>query len=111
MKELKENGMNEEYIKNFGKQLAVDFQSIFGENYDFQPEDDLLSLIRLQKQKELPKLYLTCGTEDYFYRDHLTFCKELDLLQIDYTFEEWNARHDFLYFDEALKKAIHHFSL
>ena len=111
MKELKENGMNEEYIKNFGKQLVVDFQSIFGENYDFQPGDDLLSLIQLQKQKELPKLYLTCGTEDYFYRDHLAFCKELDSLKVDYTFEEWNARHDFLYFDEALKKAIRHFSL
>ncbi len=110
--QLRESGMKEEFVVRFGRQLVTDFQAMFGEDYCWQPQNDILSLAKQAKENGLiPKIYLTCGTQDYFYNDHLRFCKELDRIKVPYTFEEWKAQHDFIYFDDALKKAIHHFSL
>lgn len=110
--ELRRNGMPQEFRDNFGNQLAADFVSIFGENFEWKPEYEILELAKKAKAGGIiPKLYLTCGTEDYFYRDHLRFWNELSKMNIAFEFEEWKARHDFIYFNDALKKAIDKFAL
>lgn len=102
LKEMKQN--NTKYQQQFGSQLINDFTAIFGENLLWKPELDILEL--LKNTKQLPKIYLTCGTNDFFYSDHLRFCKELKSKKIPFLFEQWNAQHDFIYFDEAIKKMI-----
>lgn len=108
--ELRENGMRQAFIDSFGEQLVADFRAIFGEDYKWKPEYDLIELAK-KNRDALPELYLTCGTEDYFYQDHLRFCEQLRKADVPFTFEEWRAQHDFIYFNDALQKAIEQFGL
>ena len=108
---MKEHGP-EEVAQVWGPQLANDIPSIFGEDLEWKPEYELTELAKAAKQKGiLPRIYMTCGTEDKFYPDHVDFTKALDEIGIDYTFEQWQARHDFLCFDEALKRAVFKYGL
>lgn len=98
--------------KQFGKQLVSDVVSVFGEDLTWKPEYEIAGLAKAAKESGLlPQLYLTCGTEDHFYPDHQRFCQTLDGLEIPYTFESWQAKHDLYYFNDALKKAIDRFAL
>lgn len=109
---MKRSELRQKFIETFGEQLAVDLVSAFGEDIELKPEYEILELVkRAQSGGIMPKLYLTCGTEDYFYRDHLRFCQKLDTAGVEYEFEQWQAQHDFIYFNDALKKAIDKFSL
>ncbi len=109
---LRKDGVTEEFIKSFGEQLPHDFSAIFGA--DFAPSDagDLPTLAQKAKSRgTLPQLYLTCGTQDPFFADNLRFCDMLKKEGVALDFEQWPARHDFLYFNDALKKAIDRFGL
>ena len=107
MEETRKYGMRPEYQASFGEQLIQDFRAAFGEELCWSPDIDILELAgSVGKRGVQPRLYLTCGTKDPFYKDHKRFCKELDKLGLSYTFEEWEASHDFLYFNEAMRRAI-----
>ena len=54
---------------------------------------------------------MTCGTEDKFYPDHISISKALDEIGVPYEFDQWQAKHDFLCFDEALKRMVFKFKL
>ena len=108
---MKEHGI-EEATRLFGQQLANDIPSVFGEDLEWLPEYELTELAKSARQKGiLPEIYMTCGTDDKFYPDHISFAKELDQIGIDYTFEQWQAKHDFLCFNEALRRAVFKFKL
>ena len=108
---MREHGL-EAAAQIWGPQLANDIPSAFGDDLEWKPEYELTELAKSAKQKGiLPKIYMTCGTEDKFYPDHVSFCKELDGIGVDYIFEQWQARHDFLCFDEALKRTVFKFGL
>lgn len=110
--EMREKGPDSELIENFGEQLMYDFKAIAGENYELRPENDILKLVdKAAKGEYMPQFYLTCGTEDCFYNDHINFCRELEKRNIKYEFETWKARHNFIYFNDALKRAIDKFEL
>ena len=106
--EFRTNGVSDDLKDTFGR-LDDDFKSIFGENYEYRPELDLIEL--LKKDSKKPEIQLTCGTEDFFYNDHLSFCTVLDKMNVPYQFESWKAQHDFICFNEALKRAIEKFNL
>ena len=105
--DMKQNSMK--YEQQFRKQLINDFTAIFGETLEWRAEFDLIELVK--KAKVFPQIYLTCGTNDFFYKDHLQFCEYLKNKNVPYSFEQWNAQHDFIYFDEAMKKMISKYSL
>ena len=112
LEEMRNAGMRREYEEKFGAQLTADFYSIFGSSLEWTPHADILELAaKARSGGWMPKLYLTCGTRDPFYQDHLRFCGELEKLPVDFTFEQWEAGHDFDYFNEALKKTIEKYSL
>ena len=101
--DMKQNSIK--YQQQFGKQLINDFTTIFGESLILE------NAKKARKQNILPQIYLTCGTNDAFYKDHLHFCNELKNINIPFSFEQWNAQHDFIYFNEAIKKMITKYSL
>ena len=110
LKELRENGA-EEYAVRFGERLVQDFRAIFGEEYQWKPELDVLELAKRVPEGKRPELYLTCGTEDGFYPEHLWFCGQLQEAGVPFAFEEWQAQHNFACFDRALRQAIRRFGL
>ncbi len=112
IEELKANGMRQEYVEHFGQQLSRDFVAAFGESYEWKPEYEITELAaRAKKQGVVPKLFLTCGTSDYFYQDYKRICQKFEALGVSFTAEEWEAQHDFPYFNDALKKAVERFGL
>lgn len=109
---LREHGMHEQYRALFGDQLVRDFEAIFGDDYTWNAQDDILELAKqVQHQPHKPTIYMACGTSDYFYADHIAFSKQLETLSLDFTFEQWQAQHDFTFFNDALKKVIDRFAL
>mgnify|MGYP002645633567 CR=1 FL=1 len=109
---LRKNGLQKEFLEHFGEQLLNDFKSMFGDSYEYRAECDVIELAsRLSEQEIRPKFYITCGTKDYFYYDHVKFCKIMTDIGIDFVHEEWEDSHNHICFNEALRRAIEKFSL
>lgn len=108
----RENAANPEFIATYGEKLIQDFVLAFGTDLEWRLEDEILELAKRISTKETkPIIYATCGTED-FLRDYNTrFNEEMQKLDFDFTYEEWKGTHDFIFFDESLKKAIDKFGL
>lgn len=91
----------------FGEQLFKDFQAVFGEKIEWNPQEDVIELAKKIKDKTIkPRLYLACGTEDYLYNDNKRFQDILQDLGYNSIFEDWQGNHDWSFFDEALKRAL-----
>lgn len=91
----------------FGDRLFKDFQAIFGEKIEWNPKEDVIELAKKFNDTTLmPKLFLTCGTNDSFYNDNNRFYNILRDLGYNLTFEGWQGNHDWIFFDEALKRAL-----
>lgn len=102
----------EEATRIFGRQLANDIPSIFGDDLEWKPEYELTELASAAKQKGiLPDIFMTCGTEDKFRPDHIKFCQALDGIGVAYHYEEWQDIHSFHCFNEGLRRAIERFGL
>ena len=111
LEQLRSAGFDEAE-KMFGRQLVNDIPSVFGEDLAWKPEYELTELAANAARKGiLPRIYMTCGTRDKFLPSHVKFTNALDEIGIPYEFEQWEAGHDFLCFDEAIKRAIFRFEL
>ncbi len=107
LEDFKTKGNTKDFISIFGEQLIRDFQSIFGEGYAWNPEDDIIELAKkVSCQSIKPKIYSSCGTEDPFYSYNRRFRDEMTALDPEYTYEEWPGSHDWNFFNEALRKGL-----
>ncbi len=69
---------------------------------------DLFTLIQ-QKQAEkvkLPRVFMSCGTEDFIYDANLSARNQLHALGVDLTFEEHLGSHDWDYWDAHIQRAL-----
>lgn len=108
---LKEDLQKTEGSKKFkefyGEQLLNDFQAAFGENIEFNPQNDILTLAEKCNCRDFkPKIYLACGTQDFFHNSNFEFQEKMKKFNFDFTFEDWQGIHDWYFFNEALKKAL-----
>lgn len=93
--------------KIFGEQILNDFKAIFGDNLEWNPDYEILELAKKSNEKpHKPKIYTSCGSQDYFRKDNMRFSNEMKKLDFDFTYEEWNGVHDWYFFNEALKKFL-----
>jgi S-formylglutathione hydrolase FrmB len=89
---------------------ALKFKELFGENIEWNPKEDVIELAnKVTDTTLMPKLFLTCGTNDLFYNDNKRFYNILRDWGYDSTFDEWQGNHDWIFFDEALKRALKYF--
>lgn len=94
-------------IKMFGKPLLDDFLAIWGNDLVLKPEDNIIGLLdRIKKPQHLPKLFLTCGLEDFFFPDNKTFALKLEEKSINHEFHNWTGNHTYSFFNESLKLAL-----
>lgn len=94
-------------IAHYGRQMVTDTHSIFGERLEWKPESDILELAkRAQEEPAQPRIYCACGTEDFLHADNDRFQHEMEKLELDFTYEEWKGRHDWYFFNDALKKGL-----
>ncbi len=71
-------------------------------------EHDLLHLLEKNAAEgvDLPKLYVTCGTEDFLYQDALTFRDLARRLGVDLTYHEEPGTHEWGYWDRNIQKVL-----
>ena len=105
-------GKTEEFEKLYGRQLLNDFEAIFGPELEWRPENEILELAKMaQSQKLKPKLFLACGTEDPMSHDNRRLRDELDKLDLDFRYQEWEGAHDWNFFNAALERALNHYRM
>ena len=96
-----------QFCEAYGEQLFRDFRAILGEDLAWNAEMEILELAkRATAHTERPKIYLACGTEDPFHADNALMSGELRKLGFDLAYDEWPGRHDWTFFDEALRRAL-----
>lgn len=87
-----------------------EFEGIFGSDFTVTTDDDMFELSERQAAlSSLPKLYLACGTEDHLYEENIRFRNHLSALPYKTTYEEWPGIHDWIFWDEAVKRLLKHF--
>jgi putative tributyrin esterase len=107
LEDIRQNGETEAYRAKWGSQMPADFRAIFGENLEWQAENDLAELAqRCSYPKDRMEIYMTCGDGDYLLQYVEQFYAEMQTLGYTVDYEKWTGRHDMPFFDESLKKAL-----
>jgi S-formylglutathione hydrolase FrmB len=88
------------------KKRKTELKNIFGKN--IKREDDLLRISQglAKSSGPKPKLYQSCGTEDYLYDDNLRFKSHLQKFSYDLTYRERPGTHEWGFWDEEIKKVL-----
>ncbi len=71
-------------------------------------QHDLLHLLEknVADQVDLPKLYVTCGTEDFLHADNLIFRDLAQRLGVELTYHEEPGAHEWGYWDRNIQKIL-----
>ncbi|WP_024832037.1 alpha/beta hydrolase [Ruminiclostridium josui] len=105
--DLNKHGSAEKFRKAYGEHMLRDFQGIFGADLQWSHEHEILELAKkVSKGPVKPKIYSACGTEDFLRSDNARFDLEMQKLDLDFVYEEWPGKHDWYFFNEALKRAF-----
>ncbi len=71
-------------------------------------EHDLMHLIHqaCANKTSLPKLYQTCGTEDFLYANNWDVHQQIKALGLDYVYKEAPGAHNWAYWDEHIQDVL-----
>lgn len=94
-----------DWLKN-NKDRNIETKSIFGEK--IKHCDDLLRISQelAKSGKKRPRLYQSCGTEDFLYKENLKFKKHLEKLKYDLTFSERPGSHEWGFWDYEIQQFL-----
>ena len=89
------------------REILTDLYAIYGDELLYREDYDATYLAKnFPKDKPRPKIYATCGTEDDLRKQNLHFRDDMLNTQFDFTYEEWPGGHDWIFFNEALRKTL-----
>jgi S-formylglutathione hydrolase FrmB len=102
---------SEDNPENFiGARMRSEFTAMFGEALSIPDDSDLFLLTKKMTQSSLkPRLYQTCGTEDFLIEQNHKLRDHVQSLLPDYTYEEWPGIHDHIFWNESLRRMLVHF--
>jgi len=84
-----------------------DLLAIYGDALEYNPEYDPFELVKNYPADAVkPVIYAACGTRDVLYEDSVKFNEFMKTTGFNFTYEEWDGRHDWYFFGDALKKAL-----
>ncbi|GMO57697.1 MAG: alpha/beta hydrolase family protein [Termitinemataceae bacterium] len=87
--------------------LLRDMTAIFGQDLRAKAESDPLALAKkAASQKNKAKIFACCGKQDDLLEENRKFNHAIQDLGLDYNFAEWDGKHDWVFFNDALKKAL-----
>lgn len=93
-----------------GTRQDKEYAACFGSDYVIPDDSDLFSLVeRVSRQEPKPRVYMSCGTEDFIRAQSLKFRDFCRTLPLDFTFEEWSGEHTWDFWNPSLRKMLEHF--
>ncbi|MBQ2755313.1 MAG: esterase family protein [Oscillospiraceae bacterium] len=86
-------------------------QTLFGKTGEIPEDASLFKLAEknVREGNKLPEIYITCGKQDFLYKQNLKFNDHLNALGIDHTFEAWDGTHEWGFWDRSVKNMIDRF--
>lgn len=90
------------------------FDAIFETGFEVKGTNaDLFALIQKRKEEKrpFPKVFQTCGTEDFIYETNVEARLKMEELGVDLTYEEYPGIHDWDYWDTHIQRALDWFPL
>lgn len=84
-------------------------EAIFGDLNEVKESDknpEWLALKLKEEGKELPKIYMACGTDDSLIEPNRKFYNKLKSVGIDITFEEGPGSHEWDFWNRYIKKVL-----
>ena len=96
-------------VRHFIEREPAEARLIFGDESQLAENlNDLFDLAsrRAEEGCALPKLYLTCGTEDFLYEDNVRFKAHLERLGIEFAYHEEPGVHSWEYWDRNIQRVI-----
>ncbi len=89
------------------------YESIFGDLDQLKGSDkDYCALLERLETKDIPDIYMACGTEDYLiYDSNIAFHTYLDEHHVDHTFITGPGGHDWIFWDTYILKALNWLNL
>lgn len=69
-------------------------------------QDDLFQLAEQTPVEKRPRLYMSCGDEDFLLEDNRRFSAHLDALGWEHPLEIWPGTHDYHFWDESVRRAL-----
>ncbi len=97
-----------ELLKGIGWKTSF-YDRVFGRKEVLIGSDrDYCYLIEslIKKKKEIPKIYLAIGTEDFLYKRVGEYCSFLTDNGVEYTYEEGPGGHEWDFWDKYLKRFL-----
>ncbi|MEG0941946.1 MAG: alpha/beta hydrolase-fold protein, partial [Oscillospiraceae bacterium] len=89
-----------------------DRTGIFGENIKYPEDKDLFNLADgAEKCAKTPRIFMTCGTEDFMYADNCMLRDHLISKSFDFRYEEWEGTHEWGFWDRSVQIMLEHFLL
>jgi putative tributyrin esterase len=81
--------------------------AVFGPDCWDKKENNIPALAREVSTRPVkPAIHMTCGTEDFLYGDNIRFRKEMEGLDFEYSYDEWEGDHNWYFWDESLKRML-----
>ena len=86
-----------------------DRTGIYGEDIEYPENFDLFNLAdKAATLNKLPKILMTCGTEDFLYEDNIALKNHMEEKRIDFRFEEWPGIHEWGFWDVSIQKLLNY---
>ncbi len=86
--------------------FAAELRRVFGPS-PANSDHHLLHLAkRAKKARQLPKIQLDCGTEDFLLQDNRAFAEELRSAKIPHNYTEYPGSHEWGYWDTHIQEAL-----
>ncbi|GHU79037.1 tributyrin esterase [Clostridia bacterium] len=87
-------------------------QSVFGTELVIKEKDDPYSLagqLALTPAGNRPKIYISCGRQDFLYKINAEYDLHLRRLGIEHKYMEWDGEHEWGFWDKSIQYALHYF--
>jgi len=83
-----------------------EFRQVFGDDPAGTDHDLLALTLRAQRSKNLPKLLIDCGKQDYLIDDNRKFHAAMRKQNIAHEYREFPGAHDWDYWDQHVRDAL-----
>lgn len=99
---------------NYVPHREKEFKEIFGSlDVIKNSENDLRFLAEkaVKEGMDLPRLYQSCGTEDFLYKMNIEFKEFAEKNGLKVTYEEGKGSHEWSYWDRCIQRALEFFEI
>lgn len=94
-----------DFLKDSDEQIKKEAVALIGSEGVVQEENDIFCLVDqlIAKKSAFPKIYLSCGKQDYLYLYNQKLKKYLEDKQIEHNYMEWDGEHTWDFWDKSVQ--------